>query len=51
MEAAIGVVLMLIAITGFIYLLNIFDSRSRRERGLPPRRKRKLRRGKHDKLQ
>lgn len=42
-----GVVLLLVAVIGFIVMMNLFDGMSRRERGLP--RKEKKIKGKREK--
>lgn len=42
-----GVVLLLVAVVGFIVMMNLFDGMSRRERGLP--RKEKKIKGKQEK--
>lgn len=36
-----GIVLLIVAIVGFILLMSIFDSRSRRERGLPKKKRKR----------
>lgn len=48
-ETVTGVILMLIAIVGFIVLMSKVDSGSRRERGLPRRKRKGIRKGDHEK--
>lgn len=48
MMIAVGVVLLIIAVIGVIAIANIIDSRSKRERGELPARKKRIR-GKREK--
>jgi len=47
-ETVAGVILMLVAVVGFIVVMNIFDSSSRRERGLPKKKRKGIRKGNGD---
>lgn len=48
-KTAIGVILLVVFIIGVIAVANIFDSRSRRERGLPKRERGFRKKGKREK--
>ena len=50
MEAAIGVILLIVAIVGVILLASQIDGWSKRERGIPKSERKKLRKknGKHE---